>query len=47
MDTMKSGDESDYEPMSTDMLEDIFGGSQSHLSVNNGEVFYNRHDGIK
>ena len=31
---MNSGYESDDEPMSTDMLEDICGGIQSHPSVN-------------
>ena len=34
MDAMDYGDESDDEPISTDMLEDIRGGSQSHLNVN-------------
>ena len=33
-DTMDSGDESEDEPMSTEMLEDIHYGSQSHPSVN-------------
>ena len=31
---MDSGDDSEYEPMSTDMLEDISEGSKSHLIVN-------------
>ena len=31
---MDSGYKSDDEPISTDMLEDICGGSKSHLSVN-------------
>ena len=30
MDAMDSGDESDDEPIPTDMLEDICDGSQSH-----------------
>ena len=34
MDEMDSGDESDDEPMSTEMLEDIPDGSQNHPSVN-------------
>ena len=37
MDTMSSNDESDAkhdEPTSTDMLEDICNGSQSHPSIN-------------
>ena len=36
MDAMDSGDESDDEPMSTDILEDIRDGSQSHPSINRG-----------
>ena len=31
---MDSGDDSEYEPMSTHMLEDISDGSKSHLNVN-------------
>ena len=38
IDVMPSGDESDAEPMSTDMLEDIFDRSKSRLSVNNREA---------
>ena len=34
MDEISSGNESDAEPMSTEMLEDILDGSQSHPSVN-------------
>ena len=34
MDAMSSGDESDAEPMSTDMLEDICYGSKYHPSIN-------------
>ena len=37
MDVISSGDESYYEPMSTEMLEDISDGSQSSLSVNRRE----------
>ena len=44
---MYSGDESDYEPMSTDMLEDISDGSQSHLRVNRREAHYKISDRIK
>ena len=40
MDVMSSGDESDAEYMSTDMLEDICGVSQSHPSVNRREERY-------
>ena len=38
---MSSSDESDAEPMSTDMLEDICDGSQSHPSINRIEGRYN------
>ena len=34
MDAMDSGDESEYEPMSMEMLEDIRDGSKSCLSIN-------------
>ena len=37
---MSSGDESDAEPMSMEMLEDIHDGSQSHLSINRIEALY-------
>ena len=40
MDVMYSGDESDDEHMSTEMLEDIHDGSQSHLNVNRRETHY-------
>ena len=33
-DAMSAGNESDAEPMSTDMLEDIFDNSHSHMSIN-------------
>ena len=33
MNVMDSGDESDDEPISTEMLEDVFDGSQSHPNV--------------
>ena len=38
MDAMSSGDESDAEPMYTEMLEDIRDDSQSHPSVNRREA---------
>ena len=47
MDTMDSDDEYDAEPMSTDMLEYIRNGSQSHLSANSIEARYNIRDCIK
>ena len=34
MDAMDSGDESDDEPLFTEMLEDIRDGSKSHLIIN-------------
>ena len=37
---MSSGNESDAEPMSTEMLEDIHDGSQSHPRVNMRETRY-------
>ena len=37
---MDYGDDSDDEPMSTGMLEDIFDGSKSHPSVNRIEAYY-------
>ena len=47
IDVMDSGDESDDEPMSTEMLEDICDGSQSRLSVNRREARYKIRDFIK
>ena len=38
---MSSKYESDAEPMSTYMLEDIFNGSQSHPRINRIEAHYN------
>ena len=40
---MELGDESEDEPMSTEMVEDIHVSSQSHLSVNSREA----HDKIR
>ena len=34
MDVMDSGDESDNDPIFTEMLEDIYDLSQSHMNVN-------------
>ena len=47
MDAMSSGYESDAEPMSMDMLEDIRDGSQSHPSINRREARNNICDHIK
>ena len=44
---MDSGYESDDEPISTDMLEDIYEGSKSHMSVNRREARYIVHVIIK
>ena len=44
MDALSLGDESDAEPMSTDMLEDIYDGSQSHLRTNRREAGYKIND---
>ena len=44
---MNSGNESEYEPMSTETLEDISGGSKSHPSVNRREARYKIRDYIK
>ena len=43
-DAMSSGDESDAEPMSMDMLEDIRDGIQSHPIVNRREKRYRIRD---
>ena len=47
MDAMDSGDESDGEYMSTEMLEEIFDGSKSHPRVNRREARYKIRDRIK
>ena len=47
MDAMDSGDESDDEVMSTEMLEDIRDGSQTHANVNMREARYKILDCIK
>ena len=44
---MSSGDESDDEPISTYMLEDIHDGSQFHPSINRRESCYKICDRIK
>ena len=47
MDAMDYDDESDDEPMSTEILEDIRDGSQSHQNVNRIEARYKTCDCIK
>ena len=44
---MPSSNESNVEPMSTGMLEDIFDGNQSHPSVNRRRACYKIRDCIK
>ena len=41
MDAMSPGNEYDDEPMSTEMLEDIRDGIQSHPSINRIDTRYN------
>ena len=47
MDVMSSDYDYDAEAISTDMLEDIRDGSQSHTSINSRYVCYNIHDSFK
>ena len=47
MDAMSSGNDPDSEPMSTEMLEDIHDGSQSHPSINRREAHYKICDRIR
>ena len=44
---MNSGDESDHDIISTDMLEDICDGSQTHPNVNRRESHYKISDRIR
>ena len=47
MDAMNSGDESDHDLISTEILEDISDGSQFHLNVIRRESRYKIRDRIK
>ena len=47
MDAMSPGYEYDAEPMSTDMLEDIYDSSWSHSTINRREARYKIRDHIK
>ena len=47
MDAMNSGDESDHDLISTEMLEDMCDGSQSHPNVNQIEARYKIPDRIR
>ena len=44
---MDSGDQSDYDLISTEMLEETHDGSQIHLNVNKREARYKIRDRIK
>ena len=46
MDAMNYGDESDHDLISTEMLEDIRDGSQTHPNVNRREARYKIRDRI-
>ena len=46
IDVMDSGDESEYDLISTEMLENIHDGSQSHPNVNRREAHYKIRDCI-
>ena len=47
MDAINSGDQSDNDLISTEMLEDIFDGSQTHPNVNRREARYKICDHIR
>ena len=47
MDDINYSDKSDYDLISTEMLEDIRDGSQTHLSVNRREARYKIRDCIR
>ena len=47
MDMMDSGDQSEDEPIPTQMLEDICDGSKSHPKVNRRDARYKIRDHIK
>ena len=47
MENINSGDESDRDPISMEMLEDIRDGSQTHPNVNRREARYKMRDRIR
>ena len=47
MDAISSGDESDHDLISTEMLEDIRDGNQTHPNVNRREAHYKIRDRIR
>ena len=44
---MDYGNESDHDPISTEIFEDVRDGSQSHPSINRREARYKIRDSIK
>ena len=47
MDAINSDDDSDHDIISTDMIDDIRDGSQTHLNVNRREARYKTRDRIR
>ena len=47
MDTINSGDDSDHDLISTEMLEDICDGSKTHPNVNKREARYEIRDRVR
>ena len=47
MENLNSGDESDHDLISTEMLQDICDGSQTHPNVNKREAHYKIRDRIR
>ena len=47
MENLNSGDESDHDLISTEMLQDICDGSQIHMDVNRIEAYYKIRDLIR
>ena len=47
MDNINSGDDSDHDLISTEMLEDICEGSQTHRNINRREARYKTRDPIR
>ena len=47
MESINSGDESDHDHISTEMLQDIRDGSQTHPNVNRREARYKIRDHIR
>ena len=47
MENINSNDESDHDLISTEMLEDIRDGSQTHLNINRREARYKISDPVR